>query len=399
MRNGKLGIGVMGLGSRGIFYGCRTFAGAGGELVAVCDPAQEKIDAAKGYFDASVRTYTDTDAFLADPELDVVCVTSPDFAHADCAVPVLKAKKHLYLEKPMAQTIEDCDRIIEAWKGSGVVFMVGLELRYCTLMQDTKKLVDAGEIGRIITGTVIDNVSVGGQYYYHGPRRRKEYIKSLILEKGTHSLDLANWLVGQSPVKVYCSGALDVFGGKYEDDARHCSTCPERETCPYVKKIPAHANEQQRQFLRKEDGCVYSNACNVPDNGLVLIDYDGGARLCYMECHFTPEYTREFMFVGTKGKLTAFFDNDQNFKIMVWKRHEAEPKYYYPEKSDGNGHGGGDQGIVAEFFRLVREGRPCMAGIQGARDSAAIAIAAAKSEETGMPVYIPRVEYPAESFR
>lgn len=398
MRNGKPGVGVMGLGSRGIHYGCKTFAEAVGTLVAVCDPMQEKIDAAKDFFDPSVHTYTDMDAFLADPELDVVCVTSPDFAHASCAVPVLKAKKHLYLEKPMAQTIEDCDRIIDAWDGS-TVFMVGLELRYCTLMQEAKRLVDAGEIGRIITGTVIDNVSVGGQYYYHSVRRKKEYIKSLILEKGTHSLDLANWLIDQSPVKVYSSGALDVFGGRYNDDERHCGTCAERETCPYAFKIPDARPEQERKFLRKDDGCVYSKECDVPDNGLVLIDYDGGARLCYMECHFTPEYTREFMFVGTEGKMTAFFDNEQNFKIMVWKRFEKEPVYYYPPKADGTGHGGGDEGIIAEFSRLVSENKPGMYGIQGARDSAAIAIAAAKSEETGMPVFIPEVKYPVNSIR
>ncbi|MDY3072689.1 MAG: Gfo/Idh/MocA family oxidoreductase, partial [Eubacteriales bacterium] len=130
----------------------------------------------------------------------------------------------------------------------------------------------------------------------------------------------------------------------------------------------------------------------------VLIDYDGGARLCYMECHFTPEYTREFMFVGDRGKLTAFFDNEQNFKIMVWKRHEAEPVYYYPEKNEG-GHGGGDTGIVDAFFRYVAEGRPRMVGIQGARDAAAIAIAAAKSEETGLPERIPPMTYPESSIR
>ncbi|MEA4822681.1 MAG: Gfo/Idh/MocA family oxidoreductase [Clostridiaceae bacterium] len=397
MKNGKPGIGVMGLGNRGVFFGCRAFVEGNGELVAVCDLDPSKIETAKEYFPSTVRTYTDIDDFLADPDLDAVCVTTPDFAHADCAVAVLRAKKHLYLEKPMAQTIEDCDRIINAWYGSDTVFMVGLELRYCTLMRDVKKLIDAGEIGRVITGTVIDNVSVGGQYYYHGSRRKKQYIKSLILEKGTHSIDLDNWIVDQSPVKVYSSGGLDVFGGNAPNDKR-CADCEERATCPYAVK-PSFRTPEEQKFLRVQDGCVYAKECDVPDNGLVLIDYDGGARICYMECHFTPEYTREFMFVGDRGKLTAFFDNEQNFKIMVWKRHEPAPVYYYPEKIDSNSHGGGDTGIVEAFFRRVREGKPCMVGVQGARDAAAIAIAATKSEETGMPEFIPAITYPPESIR
>lgn len=397
MRNGQLGIGFLGLGSRGALFGTRTFLPlSGGALVAACDLNPAKIESAKVFFPDYTRTYTDIDAFLADPELDVVLVATPDFAHADCAVKVLAAKKHLYLEKPMAQTIEDCDRIIKAWDGSDTVFMVGLELRYCTLMRDTKKLIEAGEIGRIITGTVIDNVSVGGDYYYHGPRRKKEYIKSLILEKGTHSLDLANWLIDSSPVKVYCSGGLDVFGGNESND-KHCADCDERNTCPYAKLSDPNEDPKRKAFKGFFDGCVYAQECDVPDNSIVLIDYENGARLSYMECHFTPEYTREFMFIGTKGKLTAFFDNEQNFKIMVWKRHEKEPVYYYPERVDDEGHGGGDVGIVSEFFRLIQEGKPGMYGIRGARDSAAIAIAAAESEVTGMPVNIPLVEYPPES--
>lgn len=61
-----------------------------------------------------------------------------------------------------------------------LLHMVGLELRYCTLMQDTKKFIEAGKIGDIKIGMVIDNVSVGGNYYYHGDRRRKEYIKKAL---------------------------------------------------------------------------------------------------------------------------------------------------------------------------------------------------------------------------
>ena len=110
-----------------------------------------------------------------------------------------------------------------------------------------------------------------------------------------------------------------------------------------------------------------------------------------MECHFTPEYSREFLFVGDKGKLTAFYNNEQEFKIMVWKRFEKEPVYYYPKKVEGIGaHGGGDEGIIKRFSSLVLRGEPCMIGVKGARDSAAIAIAAYGSEESGMPVMIPK---------
>lgn len=387
MKNGRYNLGIIGLGPRGVHFGSEDFQELGNfNLVCACDVFEEAVQDALAKFGDGVTGYTDVDEFLKHPGLDAVVVATSDRTHAEVATKVLAAGKHLYLEKPMAQTIEDCDRIVDAWEGSDTVFMVGLELRYCSLMKEVKKIVERGDIGSIKIATVVDNVSVGGNYYYHSARRKKEYIKSLILEKGTHSLDLANWIIDASPVKVYSSGGMDVFGGKVSDD-KLCIYCD--TPCPYQRNVvDFNMDYGARVKKTRDDKCVYSVECDVPDNSLVIVDYDNGTRMSYMECHFTPEYTREFTFVGDKGKLTAFYDNEQNFKIMVWKRHEAEPVYYYPEKQTG-GHGGGDEAIFEAFASYVMNGKTGMYGIKGARDSAAIAIAAAESEETGMPVFIP----------
>lgn len=387
MKNEKIGIGILGLGNRGVYFGGKIFTKHPKcEVVGLCDIEQDKIYAAQRVL-GNIPGTTSVDEFLEMPDLDAVIICTPDFSHVCDTLKVLTAKKHIYLEKPMAQKIEDCDNMIDAWEDSGKVFMVGLELRYCTLMRDMKRLMDAGEIGDVKVGTVLDNVSVGGNYYYHGNRRRKGYSKSLILEKGTHSLDLANWLIDASPVKVYCSGGLDVFGGTEAND-KHCHNCDDKGSCPYYIDTEGFKMDYDA-VVKLQDLCVYAKECDVHDNSLVLIDYDNGARICYMECHFTPEYTREFMFIGTKGKITAFYNNEQEFKITVWKRHTRKIDVYLPERSSG-GHGGGDEAIIEEFIRRIESGKPSMNGIWGARDSAAIAIAAAESAETGAPVYIPK---------
>ncbi|MDY5015402.1 MAG: Gfo/Idh/MocA family oxidoreductase [Eubacteriales bacterium] len=396
MKDGRYGLGILGLGGRGVYFGGNAFRASGGFYIpCVCDLSEEKCIAARRVLGEDIRTYTDIDAFLQDPELDAVIVATPDYAHAECAKAVLKARKHLYLEKPMAQTIEDCDALIEAWKGSGTVFMVGLELRYCTLMQQTKALIEAGEIGQIRIGTVVDNVSVGGNYFYHNRYRYEKYVKSLVLQKGTHSLDLANWLVDSAPVRVFSSAGLDVFGGSEPAD-KHCTDCEKAKNCPYYMDT-AHFQMDYGQVIRGHmDLCVYAEDCEAADNSLVLIDYENGARITYLECHFTPEYTREFMFIGDRGKIEAFYNNEQEFRIKLWKRHEKEPVYFYPPKVEG-GHGGGDTGIIREFFERIRCGKPCMKGVRGARDSAAIAIAAFESEKTGLPVKIPKAEFPPDA--
>jgi len=386
----KIGIGLLGLGTRGVYFGGKVFEQFPDcEIVAVCDQRQDKINAATRVLKKDVFSSTSVEKFLSAPGLDAVVVATPDHAHKDGAIKVLKTKKHLYLEKPMAQSIEDCDAIVKAWAGSDTVFMVGLELRYCTLMRDLKAIIDSGEIGDIKIGSAVDNVSVGGDFYYHGSRRKKEYIKSLILEKGTHTLDLVNWLVDSSPVKVYASSGLDVFGGK-ESNKLRCRDCDKNSSCHYYVNHKNFKMDYDAIIYDKEDLCVYAEECDVPDNGLLLIDYANGARMSYMECHFTPEYSREFMFIGTKGKVTAFYNNEQEFKITVWKRHTRKLDIYLPEHGEG-GHGGGDTLIVKEFLRRIRAGEHGMYGIRGARDSAAIAIAGAESEHTGMPVMIPPI--------
>lgn len=170
MKDGKFSLGIIGAGSRGVYFGGETFTKVGNFYVScVCDINPEKVLQAIDVLGSDVAGYMDVDEFLRHEDLDAVIVATIDKTHADIAEKVLKAKKHLYLEKPMAQTFEDCDRIVKAWEGSNTVFMVGLELRYCTLMQEVKKIVSRGDIGRIILANVIDNVSVGGDYYFHGP--------------------------------------------------------------------------------------------------------------------------------------------------------------------------------------------------------------------------------------
>lgn len=387
MESKKMGVGLLGTGKRGIYFGGKYFGNHPAcKLVGLCDIQEERLTAAQQQL-GDIPTTTSLEQFLQFPELEAVIICSNDHVHAEHAIAALEAGKHVYLEKPMAQTIEDCDRMIEAGIAAERVFMVGLELRYSSLMKDMKSIIESGEIGEIKIGTVIDNVSVGGHYYYHGLRRHQAYVKSLILEKGTHSLDLANWLMDASPTRVYASSGLDVFGGNAPSDKR-CRDCDQAITCPYYIDYAKGKEMDYGEVRFNDDLCVYSEACDTHDNGLVLIDYDNGARISYFECHFTPDYSREFMFVGTKGKITGFYNNQQEFKITVQKRHSQTIQTYFPQKQSG-GHGGGDQGIVQTFIELVQSGKPYLSGIWGARDSAAIAIAAHESAQTGRPVTIP----------
>ena len=392
-----VGLGLIGLNKRGLYLAKQLAEDPRVSLEAVCDIKPERCEAARVFFgDQALTTYTEADAFVNDPNVDAIIVATPDHAHAENGLSILRAGKHLFLEKPMAQTIDDCDALIEAWQQSRSVFMVGLELRYCSLAEQIKQLVDDGEIGDVRLAYAVDNVSVGGQYFYHSASRRKEHEVSLVLQKGTHTLDLMNWFIGAEPVRVYSEAGLDAFGGSEPNDKR-CRDCDQASTCPYYMphefKLDYGVVEKDR-----DDLCVWAEEVDVEDNAIVTVRYDNGAKLTYIECHFTPDYNRHFTLIGTKGRIYGYYDNAQNFVIEVTYRHSKEKKVLHPEKRAG-GHGGGDAGILRTFLEAVVAGEPMCRGVMGARDSAAIAIAADEAVAREAPVRIPRCPATAAGAR
>ncbi len=384
-RLGVLNVGVVGMGGRG-----RYLARCFGErpqvaLRAVCDTDRVALRTCRRMFGDGVAYYRDLEEMCAREELQIGVVASWDRCHRARAQIMLKHNLNVYLEKPMAQSVEDCDAILRAWQKSSGVLLVGLELRHCTLCRDMRRLLDQGAIGEVKLGMAVDNVSVGGQYYFHGRQRRREFIKSLVLEKGTHTLDLMNWFIGARPVRVFAEGGLDFFGGRVSN-ARRCRSCSRRRTCDYFIDYRNFVMDYGASVTR-QDFCVWAREVDVEDNTILTVRYDNGAKVTYMECHFTPDYNRQFTLIGAGGRMTAFYNNEQEFVIRVQKRAETKVAEYHPPRSAG-GHGGGDPRILDDFLARVRRGEHSCPGVPDARNSAAIAIAAAQSSVTNLPVKI-----------
>jgi predicted dehydrogenase len=385
--SGEIGIGVLGLGGRGLYLGAAFDQLPGARTVAVCDLNAKRFGLAKERIgNDDLGAYTSGADMLADPKVDAVVVATHDRDHAACGIEVLRAGKHLFLEKPMAQTIADCDAMIRAWQEAQTVFLIGLELRYCSVCEDMKAILQRGDIGPVRVAYAVDNVSVGGQYFYHDRQRTKAYIGNLLLQKGTHSIDLMNWFIDSEPVRVFAEGGVDAFGGDEPNDKR-CRDCEKRDTCPHF--MPSEFVMDYGETLsQKDDLCVWAQEVDVEDNTIVVVRYANGAKMTFVECHFTPDYNRHFTLIGTKGRLVGFYNNEQDFRIEVTYRHSKRRDVIHSERREG-GHGGGDPRIQAEFIRRIQQGKPACPGVTGARNSTAIAAAAGESSETGEPVTIP----------
>src|ERR687889_2105895 len=130
MTNGTVGVALIGSGRMGAFH-AETLALRlpHARLAAVADPAPGAADRLAGALGAD-RAYTDVAQLWEDPAVDAVVIAAPARSHADLVVAAAAAGRHVFCEKPMAVTLADADRAIDAARGAGVVLQVGFNRRF-----------------------------------------------------------------------------------------------------------------------------------------------------------------------------------------------------------------------------------------------------------------------------
>ncbi len=146
------------------------------------------------------RAYDSYEAMLADPQVAVVYIASPNSLHTEQAVAAARAGKHVLCEKPMALTNEDAQRMVRECRAAGVKLGVGFHLRQYPGHQEARRLIAGGEIGAV----VLAEATFGGA----GPRRGgwwsdPEMVGAYsLMGRGVHVFDLLRYLVGQEVEEV-----------------------------------------------------------------------------------------------------------------------------------------------------------------------------------------------------
>jgi predicted dehydrogenase len=146
-------------------------------------------------------------------DIDALIICTNDEHHVESATRALGAGKHVLLEKPIATNLADADRIIEAEKSSGRVLLVGHVLRYESRYAATKRVVEEGRIGEVVSVFARRLNAASGQDRLQGR-------VSVLSFLGVHDFDICNWLVGSSATRITCEsrqGHLSSKGYDVED--------------------------------------------------------------------------------------------------------------------------------------------------------------------------------------
>ncbi len=193
---GSTNVGIIGYGWAATAHIAAINATRQGRVTAVWSsrPLDEsELSARHG---GPIRVYRELSAMLADPDIHVVDITSYPSQHREQAVAAANAKKHVILEKPMANTPEEVRDIVAAAEANGVRGCVCFECRYSNQFQVTKALIDEGLLGTIHYGEVDYYHGIGPWYGQYRWNTGKKDGGSALLTAGCHALDALLMLMG-----------------------------------------------------------------------------------------------------------------------------------------------------------------------------------------------------------
>ena len=322
------------------------------------------------------QCYADYHDFFRNPvQTDAVMVCTPENMHFEPTMLAIEAGYHVLLEKPIAQTLEECQAIGEAARKKGVLVSVCHVLRYHPYFMKVKELVDSGELGHIIS--INHRTSVGVDRAAHGFVRgiwRSERLSNpMLMSKCCHDIDFLLWLTKTPCRKLTSFGSLRWFKAKNapEGSAERCIDCGVESHCPFSavdlyqvrrdwianfdvpegKTIDDVIEDQLREGLYGR--CVYHCDNDVVDHQIVSMEMESEVTINFSMDIFTLKDCRETHISLTEGEI----DGDENRLRVRRFRGAEETVYDFSGLAHQPFHAGADLAIIADFISAIRTGR------------------------------------------
>jgi len=315
------------------------------------------------------------DFFKASVQADAVMICTPEDMHFEPTMLAIEAGYHVLLEKPIAQTLEECLAIGEAAQKKNVLVSVCHVLRYHPYFMKIKELVDSGELGHIIS--INHRTSVGVDRTAHGFVRgiwRKEAVTNpMLMSKCCHDIDFLLWLTKTPCRKLTSFGSLRWFKEKNapEGSADRCIDCRVERTCPFSaidlyrvrrdwianfdvpqgKTIDEVIEDQLRHGLYGR--CVYRCDNDVVDHQIVSMEMESEVTVNFSMDIFTLKDNRETHISLTEGEI----DGDETILRVRKFRGATEKVYDFSDIAHTPFHAGADLAIMADFIDAIQTGR------------------------------------------
>jgi predicted dehydrogenase len=404
---------VAGAGNRG-----NTYAGYSLKfpsdlaIVGVAEPIPLRRNrfARKHTIDSRYQFTTWEEIFKVPKFADVVIITTPDNLHYGPAMAALKMGYDILLEKPIAQTWQQCTDIMNLATERKRIVAICHVLRYAPFFRKVKEVVASGLLGRLVSIQLMEPVEHihMSHSFVRGNWRNSVESNPMLLAKSCHDLDLLTWLIGKPCRRVSSFGSLTWFtrANAPEGSTARCTDgCTAEKECPYsALKIYYQRRTWLHHFDLPEEGdqgptilellktgpygrCVYRCDNDVVDHQVVMLEFDDAITAAFsMEAH-TSYGGRRIRIMGSMGDLVG----DENELVATnFKTNEVIRSTAQEFASITSGHGGGDYGLLHDFLVAVSEQDPkhLVTTVQEAMESHLIGFRAEESRREGKIVTV-----------
>ncbi len=338
--------GIVGTGMMGLEHLRNIAILPGAELVAIADPTPASLGWAAdalGPDAASVARFDSADAFARGAQVDAVVIASPNFTHREVLAPLLDRDIAILCEKPLATTLADARWIVERASGRAAPFWTGMEYRFMPPVSEFVAHVHGGKVGTLRMLAMREHRFPFLQKVADWNRFSRNTGGTMV-EKCCHFFDLMRFITQSEPVRVYCSGAMDVN----------------------------HRDE------------LYDGATpDILDNSYTVVDFADGSRAMLDLCMFAEgaETQEEIAATGDAGRLDVLIPpGDIVFSPRVpWPGPKAAERWHVAVDQaamDAGSHHGATYYQHVGFAAAVRGVGPVQVSAEDGLRAVAIGVAA-----------------------
>lgn len=328
------------------------------DLVGACDILPQRIESLlerSELKDNNIHTYTDYKLMLEQERPELAAIATESGKHAEIALECIERGIHVIIEKPMAMSIEDADRIIRRSAEKNVKVSACHQNRFNVAVQETRKALENGRFGKLSHGSVHVRWNRNREYYDQAKWRGTwEQDGGALMNQCIHGIDLLRWMLGNDIEEVY--------------------------------------GQTRRQF---------HDYLEAEDVGMAVVKFKNGA-VATIEgtTNIYPQNLEETLYLfGEKGTVKIGGKSTNNIDVWSFADEEAadqENKGF--REGTSNVYGNGHTSLYADMIDAIQNDRPPYVDAAAGKNALELVLAIYKSQKEGQPVRLPLRDFAAKDM-
>ena len=329
------------------------------EIVAVCDVIPEKMEALLAKYelksDQSIKRYTDYKEMIEAEKPELASIATESGIHAEIALHCIDKGVNVIIEKPMAMSMEDADKIIEVAKAKNVKVSACHQNRFNVAIQELRKALEAGRFGKLSHGSIHVRWNRDHNYYDQASWRGTwAQDGGALMNQCIHGVDLLRWLMGNEVEEVYAQTA-----------------------------------QQFHHYLECED------------IGMAVVKFKNGA-IGTIEgtTNVYPKNLEETLYLfGETGTVKLGGTSTNNIDVWDFADHRSEDADLKGlQEATSNVYGNGHTAVYADMMDAITHDRTPYIDAEAGRRALEMILAMYQSAATGMPVKLPLKDVASTDF-